>query len=55
MNDWKETYPYLLDAPLSEAIKIATKNGDSVRAKQLWDILVSYRKAENWEGLEVKK
>lgn len=45
MTDWKECYPYLLDAPLAEAIKIATKHKDDATVKKLWEIFVSYRKS----------
>lgn len=44
--EWKETYPYLLDAPLTEAMRIANKHGDKVLEKNLWDIFVSYRKSD---------
>lgn len=53
-KQWKNEYPYLLDDNLTDCIRIALKHGDKVRAKQLWDIFVSYRKSDVGEpGLKI--
>lgn len=45
-------YPYTMDKPLKEALDIAFKENDFMMAKQVWDLLVFYRKSENFEKLQ---
>lgn len=48
----KTKYPFTMDKPLKEALDIAFKENDFVMAKQVWDLLVFYRKSENFEKLQ---
>jgi len=45
-------YPFTMDKPLKEALDIAFKENDFMMAKQVWDLLVFYRKSENFEKLQ---
>jgi len=48
-TNWKNEYPYTLDKPLKEALDIAFKESDFVMARQITELLVFYRKSENFE------
>ena len=45
-------YPFTMDKPLKEALDIAFKENDFMMAKQVWDLLVFYRKSENFEKVQ---
>ena len=38
-------YPYTLDAPLKEALKLALDAGDDKTTKMVWKVYISYRKS----------
>ena len=45
-------YPFTMDKPLKEALDIAFKENDFMMAKQVWDLLVYYRKSDNFERVQ---
>lgn len=60
MEKWKNKYPYTLDKPLTDAIKMALNENDHEVVKKLWDIFTSYRKSsiddleKEWEDIATK-
>lgn len=55
MADWEGNYPFILDEPLIEAIRIARKHGDEETAKKLFEVFVSYRKPEDCKDLRIRE